>query len=284
MPPPPPPKKSSKLSVVAALGQQQPYPPSFPPPPLESTNFPPPPPPLQHQQQFEPTPPAVPQHFKPPAISKHFKPPAISKHFKPPSLPIEELPSLPMQELPSLPMQELPSLPMQELPAVIDIPSIVEAPKIPSVLPEAANVLSEVALDITAEGAGPNGEEDTPPVAAKTYSDAFDEAYVRPSLDFDKFISEESSTLTARKIKMVHKKLYEITKTISYNCLVMIVGFPFIIVWGLLLGITSFAMNWVYIPLLKLVSWLFNATIPVLSPLRNCCKPVMELVAIIFKR
>ncbi|XP_019854277.1 PREDICTED: pollen-specific leucine-rich repeat extensin-like protein 4 [Amphimedon queenslandica] len=247
MPPPPPPKKSSKPSVVAALGQQQPYPPSFPPPPIQSTHFPPP---LQ-QQQFEPTPPAVPQHFKPPAISKHFKPP---------------------------------SLPIQEPPAVIDIPSIVEAPKIPSVLPEAANVLSEVALDITAEGAGPDGEEDTPPVTAKTYSDAFDEEYVRPSLDFDKFISEESSTLTARKIKMVHKKLYEKTKSISYNCLVMIVGFPFIIVWGLLLGITSFAMNWVYIPLLKLVSWLLNATIPVLTPLRNCCKPVMELVAIICKR
>ena len=150
-PPPPPPKKSSKLS--AAGQHQQPYPPSFPPPPLQSTHFPAP----QIQQPYPPSfppPPLQSAHFPAPQIQQ---PPPAPHHFKPPQ-------------------------PIQEPPPVIQTLSIVEAPK---VLPEPAAILSEVVLDVSEEVPGDGDKkEDTPPVTAKTYNDAFDEEYKRPSVSY----------------------------------------------------------------------------------------------------
>ena len=191
-PPPPPPKKSSKLS--AAGQHQQPYPPSFPPPPLQSAHFPAP----QIQQ-----PPPVPHHFKPPQpiqapppvietpsivetpkISSVLPEPAgiYPPSFPPPPLQSAHFPAPQIQQPPPAPHHFKPPQPIQAPPPVIQTLSIVEAPKISSVLPGPAGILAEVALDAL-EVPGGDDREDTPPVTAKTY-DAFDEEYKRPSVSY----------------------------------------------------------------------------------------------------
>lgn len=56
----------------------------------------------------------------------------------------------------------------------------------------------------------------------------------------------------------------------------VVCGIPLIVLWGLLLSLVVFIVNVVYTPILKVVIWLVNITLPVMEPLKVCIGSIME--------
>ena len=127
-----------------------------------------------------PPPPPPKKSSKPSVAAQHQQP--YPPSFPPPPLQSTHFPAPQIQQASPVPHHFKPPPPIQEPPPVIQTLSIVEAPK---VLPEPAAILSEVVLDVSEEVPGDGDKkEDTPPVTAKTYNDAFDEEYKRPSVSY----------------------------------------------------------------------------------------------------
>jgi hypothetical protein len=55
----------------------------------------------------------------------------------------------------------------------------------------------------------------------------------------------------------------------------VIVGIPVIVIWGIILSTVSFGINWIYDPILKVIIWVLNTTLPLMEPLKEvvggCC-------------
>ena len=59
----------------------------------------------------------------------------------------------------------------------------------------------------------------------------------------------------------------------------LVLGLPLIVFWGLFLSTLSFVINWMYQPLLKVLIWIMNATLPCLKPMQKCCGGFAKVIA-----
>lgn len=85
-------------------------------------------------------------------------------------------------------------------------------------------------------------------------------------------------------MQKIQKKIYDCTKNGTYNCLAMLMGIPFLLIWGIALGLISFCMNYMYTPFLRIFEWILNATLPVMGPLMNCCSPIVEMCGAVIRK
>lgn len=97
-------------------------------------------------------------------------------------------------------------------------------------------------------------------------------------LDFEEFIKEHDGTRTNKYIRSMNKYAYTCCKICCYNYLVIIFGIPATLVWAFILGSVSFIANWIYIPILKVVTWFLNITFPVCKPLMECLAAIGPLI------
>jgi hypothetical protein len=127
-------------------------------------------------------------------------------------------------------------------------------------------------------------EEKTTPAADTAIELQDKEKSYHLKLGFEDFFQEEETTYTTPKVRKACGAVYQCTKFGCYNCLVIVFGVIFALIWGFVLSITSFFMNWMYTPILKIIMWIFDATLPVLQPLKDCLGSFIELFAPFCKR
>lgn len=112
---------------------------------------------------------------------------------------------------------------------------------------------------------------------SKVYFD-FDLYFFHWQLEFLDFFKEERSTYTNPKVREIYGTIYKYTKLGFYNFFVIVCGLPAAVIWGIVLSVTSFFMNWIYTPILKVIMWFMDTTFPVFQPIMECIKPCVELL------
>ena len=104
-------------------------------------------------------------------------------------------------------------------------------------------------------------------------------------MDFEVCIKEHPNTQVSPKITEFLGLSYKGTKLVCYYIFVILIGVPMTFVWGCLNGYAVFACVWLWGPALKLILLIMHSCTPVVvTPLKMCCSPAVDVAARIFRQ
>ena len=79
--------------------------------------------------------------------------------------------------------------------------------------------------------------------------------------------------------------MFTYIKLFVYNFLVLILGLPLAVLWGIIIAISAFIYTWIWGPALKTVlMWLYASVPLVLAFLRSVYRPFVDVSARIFRQ
>ena len=104
-------------------------------------------------------------------------------------------------------------------------------------------------------------------------------------LEFQDCFREHKSIRTHWAIYKFYNVVFTYIKLFVYNFLVLILGLPLAVLWGIIIAISAFIYTWIWGPALKTVlMWLYASVPLVLAFLRSVYRPFVDVSARIFRQ